>query len=55
VISEELDELYSICDRLAVMSQGRLSPTRPTGELPLETVGVWMTGNFQSVETAAHA
>jgi len=53
VISEELDELYSICDRLAVISRGRLSPARPTGELPVETVGVWMTGDFPS--EAAHA
>jgi simple sugar transport system ATP-binding protein len=55
VISEELDELYSICDRLAVISRGRLSPTRPTNELPVETVGVWMTGDFPNAGTAAHA
>ena len=55
VISEELDELYSICDRLAVISRGRLSPTRPTSELPVETVGVWMTGDFHNAGTATHA
>ncbi|MET0535233.1 MAG: ABC transporter ATP-binding protein [Steroidobacter sp.] len=52
VISEELDELYSICDRLTVISRGRLSPARPTNQLPVETVGVWMTGDFPAV---AHA
>jgi len=48
VISEELDELYAICDRLAVLAAGRLSPARPAAELPVEQVGVLMTG-------AAHA
>jgi simple sugar transport system ATP-binding protein len=46
VISEELDELYSICDRLAVLSRGRLSAAYPTIEMPLEKVGLWMTGEF---------
>ena len=55
VISEELDELYAICDRLAVLSRGRLSPARPTTELPVETVGVWMTGDFPSAEGIEHA
>jgi simple sugar transport system ATP-binding protein len=53
VISEELEELYSICDRLAVLSRGRLSPARATAELPVATVGVWMTGEFPS-ESVAH-
>jgi ABC-type uncharacterized transport system ATPase subunit len=56
VISEELDELYAICDRLAVISRGRLSPVRPTSELPVATLGVWMTGDFAAAaETAANA
>ena len=46
VISEELEELYAICDRLAVLAGGRLSPTVATAELPAETLGVWMTGAF---------
>ena len=28
VISEELDELFEICDRLAVIAQGRLSEVK---------------------------
>jgi simple sugar transport system ATP-binding protein len=43
VISEELDELYEICDRLAVLYAGRLSPTAQIAQMPLEKVGVWMT------------
>jgi simple sugar transport system ATP-binding protein len=44
VISEELDELFMICDRIAVLAQGRLSPTFATSELTREQVGVLMTG-----------
>ncbi len=29
VVSEELDELFEICDRLAVIAQGRLSHAKP--------------------------
>ena len=47
VISEELDELYAICDRIAVLAQGRLSDAIPVAELAAETIGVWMTGAFE--------
>jgi ABC-type uncharacterized transport system ATPase subunit len=54
VISEELDELFSICDRLAVLAAGRLSDTVATAELAPETVGLWMTGAFTAgMPTAA--
>ncbi|HYR26542.1 MAG TPA: ABC transporter ATP-binding protein, partial [Aquabacterium sp.] len=32
VVSEELEELFEICDRLMVMAQGRLSPSVPVAE-----------------------
>src|ERR1700728_3291087 len=48
VISEDLDELFAICDCLAVLARGRLSDTSPTAGLATETVGVWMTGEFQA-------
>ena len=51
VISEELDELFAICDRLAVLAGGRLSQALPTAQLAVETVGVWMTGEFESAPT----
>jgi simple sugar transport system ATP-binding protein len=47
VISEDLDELFQICDRLAVLAGGRLSDAVTTAGLAVETVGVWMTGEFQ--------
>jgi simple sugar transport system ATP-binding protein len=48
VISEDLDELFAICDLLAVLAGGRLSQPAPTAGLALETVGVWMTGEFDA-------
>jgi simple sugar transport system ATP-binding protein len=46
VVSEELDELFTLCDRLAVLSRGRLSAAVPTRGLAPETVGAWMTGGL---------
>ena len=46
VVSEELDELFDICDRLAVMAQGRLSAARPVRETNAEEIGMLMSGAF---------
>jgi simple sugar transport system ATP-binding protein len=44
VVSEELDELFEISDRLMVMAQGRLSPSVPVAEATVEQIGAWMSG-----------
>lgn len=44
VMSEELDELFEICDRIAVIANGRLSPAKPVAETNVEEIGVWMSG-----------
>jgi simple sugar transport system ATP-binding protein len=44
VVSEELDELFEICDRLIVIAQGRVSPSVPTAEATIEMIGEWMSG-----------
>jgi len=54
VISEELDELFEICDRIAVMAGGRLSPTKATTETDMEEIGLWMSGLFPDA-TGTHA
>ena len=44
VVSEELDELFEICDRLYVMAKGQLSPSLPRDKATTELVGQWMSG-----------
>jgi simple sugar transport system ATP-binding protein len=44
VISEELDELFAICDRIAVLTAGRLSDAAPRASLTVEKIGLLMTG-----------
>jgi simple sugar transport system ATP-binding protein len=44
VISEELEELFEICDRIAVIAKGRLSPARPVAATDVEEIGLWMSG-----------
>ncbi len=46
VISEELEELFEICDRIAVIASGRLSPCKPAAETDMQEVGLWMSGLF---------
>jgi general nucleoside transport system ATP-binding protein len=44
VVSEELDELFEVCDRIAVVARGRLSPAVPVREATVEQIGQWMSG-----------
>ena len=43
VISQDLDELFEIADQIAVISDGRLSPLRPTPELSPAEIGLLMS------------
>jgi len=57
VVSEELDELFEISDRLLVMAQGRVSPAVPRAEATVERIGAWMSGLWPTSATkeGAHA
>ena len=44
VVSEELDELFEVCDRLHVIARGRLSPSVPLADATVERIGEWMSG-----------
>ncbi len=46
VVSEELDELFEICDRLMVIAQGHLSPSLNICDTTKEEIGIWMSGMF---------
>lgn len=53
VVSEELDELFEISDRLVVMAQGRLSPSIPAAQATVERIGAWMSGLWEADAAAA--
>ena len=44
VISQDLDELLALCDRLAVINEGRLSKTLNVGEATIDEIGLLMGG-----------
>ena len=44
VVSQDLDELFAISDRLAVLNLGRLSKSYPTREVSTEQIGLLMGG-----------
>ncbi len=46
VVSEELDELFEICDRLIVIAEGWMSPSVAVEETSKEAIGLWMSGMF---------
>lgn len=56
VITEDLDELYLLSDRLGAICGGRLSPVQPKAEVPLAQLGQWMTGAFDDglISSEAH-
>jgi len=44
VVSEELDELFEISDRLQVIAAGRLSPSVAVADASVPMIGEWMSG-----------
>jgi ABC-type uncharacterized transport system ATPase subunit len=59
VVSEELDELFELSDRMHVIAKGRLSPSVPRAEATVEKIGQWMSGLWDEAPAAvggvAHA
>jgi simple sugar transport system ATP-binding protein len=44
VISQDLDEIYAICDSVVVMSEGKMSKPRPMADVSIEEIGLLMGG-----------
>ena len=44
LISEEIEELFEVADRLAVIAKGRLSPPVEPAATSIDQIGVWMSG-----------
>ncbi len=58
IISQDLDEIFEIADRIAVISRGQLSEAYPGRELTLERIGLLMAGAHErdkGGEEASHA
>ncbi|HZQ63314.1 MAG TPA: ABC transporter ATP-binding protein [Casimicrobiaceae bacterium] len=53
IVSEELDELFEIADRIAVMSHGRLSAAKPAQDTNAEEIGMLMSARLENVAHAA--
>ncbi len=52
IISQDLDELFQISIRIAVIAGGRLTRARPIAELTIEAIGLAMGGHDASREAA---
>ena len=46
VVSEDLNEILEVCDRVTVMAGGRLSPVRDVSATDAAEIGQWMAGMF---------
>ncbi|MDO8360001.1 MAG: ATP-binding cassette domain-containing protein, partial [Devosia sp.] len=55
VISQDLDELLSLCDTLAVINEGRLSKPMKVSEADIEEIGLLMGGIHGDAEATKHA
>ena len=55
VISEELEELFEISDRIAVIANGKLSPAKRLADTNIDEIGVWMSGMWPGSENVEAA
>jgi len=53
VVSEELDELFELSDRMHVIARGRLSPSVARADATAPRMGEWMSGLWPVVEEGA--
>ena len=53
VVSEELDELFELSDRLHVMAKGRLSPSVARADASTLQIGAWMSGLWDAPPAVA--
>jgi general nucleoside transport system ATP-binding protein len=54
LISEDLDEIFAIADRIAVIHHGRLTTARPVADWTLASIGLAMAGTSDAEAQHAH-
>lgn len=50
IVSEELEEIFEICDSIQVMFRGQLSAAVPTRATDINSVGLAMAGDFAALD-----
>ncbi|MEP3280526.1 MAG: ABC transporter ATP-binding protein [Stappiaceae bacterium] len=55
VLSQDLDEIFEIADRIAVISRGQLSEAEPAVDMTREKIGLLMGGLGEKPEADSHA
>jgi len=52
IVSEDIDELFTLSDRICALFDGQLSPIKPTNKTSINEVGRWMAGIFGKQQVA---
>ncbi|WP_338040638.1 ABC transporter ATP-binding protein [Marinomonas ostreistagni] len=55
LISEDIDELFLLADRMAAVCNGHLSPVVRVEETSIDQIGQWMAGTFIETDTTSEA
>ncbi|PXF28970.1 ABC transporter [Pokkaliibacter plantistimulans] len=55
ILSEDLDELFEISDRMTALCHGQLAPIKARQDTSVEEVGRWMGGDFSDTPPAAES
>jgi len=55
IISQDLEEIMTLCDKVAVMAEGWLSELHTVDTISAEQLGLLMSGHADATRTAAHA